>query len=162
MGFATAAGALLLVLLLAAGASSVAPLRVGCAPGLDAVVCERTVVAALERGLAPFHPLILSAFVEPGEVPRSGEVGHRATVTFDLLGVPGPTTVALYYDIGAHWGGVPSRGRPELAAWAVFAAGVMVGVVALVVGLGLRVIRRGRRAPSGGTKGGVRNGLNPP
>ena len=139
------------MLLLALGASSVAPLRIACAPGLDVVVCQRTVIASLERGLAPFHPLIVSAFAEPGATPQAGAVGHRATVSFDLLGVPGPTTVALYYDIGAHWGGVPSRGRPELAAWALFAAGVMMGVVTLTVGIGLRNPEAWSPDPNGGS-----------
>ena len=69
---------------------------------------------------------------------ESGAVGHRATVTFDLLGVPGPTTVALYYDIGAHWGGVTSRAPMELAGWALLGATMVVAVLAGVVGLGIR------------------------
>jgi len=124
----------------------VAPLQVKCAPALDDVVCRRTVVASLERGLAPFHPLIVSAYAEPGEVPDSGQVGHRATVTFDLLGVPGQTTVALYYDIAAHWGGVTSRGGAELAAWALLVAAIVVGVVVLLVGFLIRVATGRRRA----------------
>ena len=53
-------------------------------------------------------------------------------MTFDLLCVPGPTTVRLFYDIGAHWGGAPDRGALELAAWSLLAAGVVgVGVAGL-------------------------------
>jgi hypothetical protein len=141
----TAVGALLLVLLVAAGASSVAPLRVTCALGLDAQVCQDTLTASMSRGLASFHPLVLSAHVDPGEAVGPGESGHRATVTYGLLGVPGPTTVRLFYDVGGHWGGVPSRAAPELAAWALLAAGLAVGVVVLLLGLIVRVARRHRR-----------------
>jgi len=143
---AAAVGAMLLVLLVAIGASSMAPLRISCAPGLDDDLCHQTVGASLERGLAPFHPLILTAYAEPGEAPGPAQIGHRATVTFDLLGVPGPTTVALYYDIGAHWGGVTSRTAPELAAQALLAAALAVGAVALLIGLVNRIARRHHQA----------------
>jgi hypothetical protein len=150
-----ACGALVGVLLIAAAASSVAPLRIRCAPALDDDICHRTVSASLERGLAPFHPLIVSAHVEPGEAPTSGQVGHRATVSFDLLGIPGSTTVALYYDIGAHWGGVPSRTAAELAAWALLDTVVVVGAVVVLLGLVLRLVHRHRRVSQPGvTPGG--------
>ncbi len=149
---ATAVG-VLLVVLVAVGASWDAPLRITCGPGLDDDLCRRTVAASLERGLAPLHPLILAAHAEPGEAPGPAQVGHRATVTFDLLGVPGPTTVALYYDIGAHWGGDPSRRAPELAVWAVLSAAVMVAAVALVVVPSMRIVRR-RRHVTGGQAAG--------
>jgi hypothetical protein len=146
---ATVGGTLLLILLFALGASSIRPLRIGCAPGLDSQVCADTVTASLSRGLAPFHPLILSAYVEPGEVTGAGESGHRATVTYDLLGVPGPTTVRLFYDVGGHWGGVPNRTAPELAAWALLTSAIAVGIVGLV-GSG---IRRWSRRRVGGHEG---------
>ncbi len=125
-------------------ASAVKPLSVTCAPELDAQVCQDTVAASLSRGLAPFHPLILSALVEPGEATGPGESGHRATVTYDLLGVPGPTTVRLFYDVGGHWGGVPSRSATELGVWALLAAALAFGAVAVVIGLGVRMVRRRR------------------
>ncbi len=103
----------------------------------------------MERGLPPFHPLVLSAHAVPGEA-GVGQYGLRATVTFDLLGVPGPTDVRLYYDIGGNWGGPPSRRGPELAVWALLAAAVAVGLVMLIV-LGIRRWHR-RRTPTGGTE----------
>ena len=114
-------------------ASVAQPSRITCAVGRLAVqACHETVAAALERGLAPFHPLILAAHVEPGPAADPSQYGLRASVTFDLLGVPGPTTVRLFYDIGAHWGGAPDRGALELAAWSLLAAGVVgVGVASL-------------------------------
>ena len=78
-------------------------------------------------------------------------MGHRATVTFDLLGVPGPTVVALYYDIGAHWGGVTSRAPVELAGWALLMATIAVAFLAVVVGLGIRIIRRSRSSTASGS-----------
>ncbi len=134
----------------AAAASSVSALRITCDPGLSEMACQQTVHAALERGLASFHPLILSAQVAPGEA-AAGQVGHRATVTFDLLGVPGPTTVRLFYDIGAHWGGVPSRTAAELAGWALLMAGFFVAAAALVVAVVMLVTRRRRADRTGGS-----------
>jgi hypothetical protein len=139
------------VTLLASLASAVAPLRVTCAPALDGQVCQDTVTAARTRGLAATHPLILSAFVEPGEATDPGESGHRATVTFDLLGVPGPTTIRLFYDVGGHWGGVSNRTTLELAVWSLTMAGLVITIVGLVGGAVIVVTGRRRRAPTGGS-----------
>lgn len=117
---------------------------------LDTQVCHDTLSAAQTRGLATSHPLILSAYVEPGEATEPGQSGHRATVTFDLLGVPGATTVRLFYDMGGHWGGVPSRTAPELGAWALLTAGLIIGALALVVGALIAGVRRRRPSPTGG------------
>ena len=108
------------------------------------------------EGLPASHPLILSAYVEPGEATHPGESGHRATVTFDLLGVPGPTTVRLFYDVGGHWGGVSNRTTLELAAWSLIMAGLAVATVALVTGAVTVVIGRRRHAPTGGPEAPVR------
>ncbi len=123
----------LLVVMIAAAASSVAPLRVTCDPALTADVCRDTVVASRSRGLAPFHPLVVSAHVRPGPAAATNTSGHRATVAFDLLGVPGPTTVRMYYDIGGHWGGVTDRGAAELALWALIVPLIVVGMMALAL-----------------------------
>lgn len=138
---------LLASVLLATILSSTAALHIACGPGLDTATCRATVTAALERGLARSHPLILGAAVAPGEVPEHGRTGHRATVTFDLLGVPGPTTVDLYYDIGAHWGGVVSRSPTELGLWAILVAGIVVGVVAMIPVIVVRRRRDHRLVP---------------
>ena len=113
--------------ILAMLASAVPPLQITCATTLTDQVCHGTVTASLERGLAPFHPLILAAHVDPGSAGPT-ENGHRATVTFDLLGVPGPTTVRLFYDIGGHWGAVPDRALTELALWSLLAVAAIVGL----------------------------------
>jgi hypothetical protein len=129
--------AALLTGIVAVSASVAQPLRITCvAGGLADQVCHETVAAALERGLAPFHPLILAVHVEPGPAADPGQSGPRASVTFDLLGIPGPTTVRLFSDMGGHWGGAPDRGALELAAWSLLAAGI-VGVA--VVGLAFAV-----------------------
>ena len=80
--------------------------------------CRDVGDAALRRGLSGPHPLILAARVEPGPA-SSGTYGHRATVTYDLLGVPSATVVRLYYDIGGHWGGDPIALRSSSAWWGV-------------------------------------------
>jgi hypothetical protein len=116
----------LVALILAAG-SLLPPLRETSATSLSADVRHETVVAALERGLAPLHPLILEASVEPGPASEATELGHRATVTFAMLGVPGPTEVRLFVDVGAHWGGTPDRGAPELAIWSLLTPTLVVG-----------------------------------
>jgi len=108
----------LVALSLAAGALA-PPIHETSAGPLSAEVLHETVVAALERGLAPLHPLILEATVEPGPASAATELGHRATVTFAMLGVPGPTRVKLFVDVGAHWGGTPDRGAAELAIWSL-------------------------------------------
>lgn len=114
-----------------------APIHEMYDPSIPPDVGHETVVAALERGLAPVHPLILDAAVEPGEV-SAPDHGHRATVTFTMLGVPGPTRVRLVYDISAHWGGVPDRGAPELALWAVLLPLALLGIILV----GWVVVRR--------------------
>lgn len=135
-----------LTVVLAIALAAMSPLASTCAAGpFTDQVCGETVTAALERGLAPFHPLILAAHVDPGEATTPGQSGHRATVSFDLLGVPGPTSVRLFYGVGGHWGGAPSRGGPELAVWSLLAAGVVVGIgSALVVLVGRRRRAAGR------------------
>ena len=110
---------------------------------MSADACAASVEAALARGLAPIHPLILAAHVAPGADPGPGELGHRATVTFDLLGVPGPTVVRLYYDLGGHWGGEADRSPEELALWWALPA-IVLGAIA---GGALWAVRR-RRSPS--------------
>ncbi len=127
----------LLTAILAVSASVAHPLRITCAAGgVAGQACDETVTAALERGLAPFHPLILAAHVEPGPAADPGQNGQRATVIFELLGVPGPTTIRLFSDVGGHWGGVPDRGALELGACSLLVASI-VGVA--VVGLAFAV-----------------------
>jgi hypothetical protein len=60
------------------------------------------------------------------------------------------TTVRLFYDVGGHWGGVPSRTAPELGAWALVMAGLIVGALLLVVGATIAGMRRRRSSPTGG------------
>ena len=123
-----------LTIVLAIALTAIPPLASTCAPGpFTEQVCRETVGAGLERGLAPFHPLILAAHVEAGEAATAGQSGHRATVTFDLLGVPGPTRVRLFYGVGGHWGGAPDRGGLELAGWSLLVAGVVVGIGSTLV-----------------------------
>jgi hypothetical protein len=134
-------GLLVAVLGLALAVSANAPpLRVGCpAEGMSTEACHASVDATRRRGLAAPHPLILAARVEPGPAGPT-ERGHRATVTYDLLGMPYPTVVELYYDSGGHWGGVADHGWPELPIW----WGVPVVVL---LGLGGLLATRGRRIP---------------
>ena len=139
--------AVLATMAVAAVFSMAGPLAISCAPGpITELGCHETVTAAMERGLAPFHPLVLSAHVDPGETAGTRLYGHRATVTFDLLGVPGATTVAMYYDSGGHWYAVPDRRAPELAAWALLTTAVLV---AIVMAVGWLALRRHRKAPGG-------------
>jgi hypothetical protein len=136
-----------LILFVLVGSSCVAagaalrPIQQSCDPRLAEDVCLETIDAALRRGLPPVHPPLLSARAEPGPAARSDQFGHRATVTFAVLGVPGETTVRLYFDAGAHWGGIPSRGPVELVLWAAALGGV---VASAAVG-GLELVRRRRR-----------------
>jgi hypothetical protein len=134
------AGLLLTALAIAFVVSAnVPPLRVDCpTAGMSIDVCHDSVTASLDRGLPVPHPLILSAAVEPG--PDASGNGHRATITYDLLGMPSPTVVRLYYDIGGHWGGVADRSWLELGAW--WAAPVVILFLA-----GGLLVTRGRRAP---------------
>lgn len=133
---------LLLGALLVAMSAAARPLQQTCDPALTADVCLETVDAALRKGMPRLHPLLLAAHVEPGPAARPDQFGHRATVTFDVLGVPGPTSVRLFFDAGGHWGGIASRGAAELALWAV-AQGV---VVAAITAGGLWRLLRPRRA----------------
>ena len=71
--------------------------------------------------------------------PAAGALGHRATVTFDLLGVPGTTSVRLFLDMGGHWGGDVDRSQAELAGWTLVPLFLASGVAIVLVG------RRGRR-----------------
>lgn len=134
------AGALLLVVL---GRSST-PLARTCADGLPEAACEGAVDAVMRRGMPSLHPLILAAHVEPGSAPGFADMGHRASVRFDLLGVPGATTIDLYYDAGGHWGGESDRPDDEIAAWTV--APLPLALIAGVVVVGLA---RRRRAATG-------------
>jgi hypothetical protein len=124
---------------LAGAAASSAPLRIECGT-IDQRTCRETVTAALDRALPSLHPLVLAARVGPGPAWPNG-MGHRATVTFDLAGVPGSTDVRLFYDMGGHWGGTTDRGAIELAAWALAWAGIMA---TLVTSAGTRVVSRVR------------------
>lgn len=126
--------------LLVAAGMAVRPLARTCAPSVRDDVCAETVSAALKRGLAPLHPLILGSHVEPGPAAGAARLGHKASVTFDLLGVPGPTTVRLFLDMGGHWGGEVDRSDAEIAAWAMAPL-----VLALGVAAGLVAVARGRR-----------------
>jgi hypothetical protein len=135
------AGLLIAALGLALAVSAnVPPLRVDCpADGMSLEACHASVDATLRRGLTAPHPLILAARVAPGPAAPDGQ-GHRATVTYELLGMPYPTVVELYYDLGGHWGGVADRGWPELQLWWAVPVVVLLGVGGLLV-------TRGRRSP---------------
>ena len=111
--------------------------------------CHLTVDAAMRRGLGPVHPVILWATGEPGPDRATGMLGHRDTVAFGMLGIPSPTTVDLYFDVGAHWGGEPTRTAGELAAWAVgvaVAAGALLAAAVAVVVAGVAALVRRARA----------------
>jgi hypothetical protein len=90
------------------------PLRTGCDATMSAGTCSESVTAALSRGLERPHGLLLAATVAPGPDAAPGRLGHRATVTFDILGAPAPIAVALHLDLGGHWGGVVDRDRWEI------------------------------------------------
>ena len=104
-----------------------------------------SVTAALTRGLERPHGLLLAANVAAGPERGPGELGHRATVTFDVLGAPAPVGVALYLDMGGHWGGVVDRDPVEVAA-------VPVVQSALIVALGLAIAWRARSTGRGGAR----------
>jgi hypothetical protein len=132
------------VALVVVGTNASAP-EPTCADEMDPVACTSAVGAVVRRGLPELHPLILATRVEPGAQPGPQENGHRATVEFDMLGVPGPVVIELYYDVGAHWGGRLDRSEAEVAAWAL-APLALAGLVAVpLVGLGWR--RRRSMAP---------------
>lgn len=138
---ATTAAVLLAAAVVFVGASA-QPLRETCAAALNGDVCQETVAAALERGLAQLHPLILGARVDPGPAGASTELGQRATVAFDMLGVPGPTRVKLFVDVGAHWGGSADRGSVELALWSLVPAALALGGLWVLWLVGARLVRR--------------------
>ncbi|MEJ7695101.1 MAG: hypothetical protein WKF78_00165 [Candidatus Limnocylindrales bacterium] len=108
---------------------AVRPIQQTCDPRLTRDVCLETIDAALRRGLPTVHPLLLAAHAEPGTAANNDQFGHRATVTFDLAGPPGPVSVRLFFDAGAHWGGIPDRAAPELLVWTL-AEGVVVAAAA--------------------------------
>ena len=106
------------------------PFEVTCDPRLTRAVCVETIDAALRKGLPVIHPLLLSAEAEPGPAAGADQFGHRATVRFGLLGVPGPVSVRLFFDTGAHWGGIADQGEAELSAWSVAEGLVIAGAAA--------------------------------
>jgi hypothetical protein len=122
------------------------PLRQTCDAALSAGACSETVVAALKKGMPQPHPLLLAAHAAPGPQARNDQLGHRATVTFEVLGAPGSTTVKLYFDMGAHWGGVVDRSQAEMTAWSLAQGAVVAVVVAAATGWLVR--RRETTGPS--------------
>lgn len=140
-------GLLLIVVLLGAVwiaiGAAVRPLEQTCDPVLARDVCLETIDAALRKGMPRVHPPLLAAHAEPGPAARPDQFGHRATVTFAVLGVPGSTSVRLFFDAGGHWGGTASRGAAELALWAL-AQGVVAAAAAGWLWLLLRRHRAGR------------------
>jgi hypothetical protein len=136
-----AAGWLLATVAIVAAVSSVSPLAIECGT-LERTECRDTVKAAVARGLPWPHPLALAAHVTSGPAWPAA-MGHRATVAFDLAGVPGRATVRLYYDIGGHWGGVIDRATPEVAGWSFATAGIIASGVMVALGWLLRRRPRG-------------------
>lgn len=106
------------------------PIDQTCDPRLTRPVCLETIDAALRKGLPAVHPLLLSAHAEPGPAAGTDQFGHRATVRFGLVGVPGPVSVRLFFDTGAHWGGIADRGALELALWSMAEWFVVAGAAA--------------------------------
>ena len=141
-----AAAAVLLgaVLLVVVGSASGAPAPT-CALDMDQTACQSAVGAVVRRGLPAIHPLILATRVEPGAQPGPQDLGHRATVEFDLLGMPEPLSIGLYFDVGAHWGGRADHTEDEVAAWALAPIGL-----AVAIGLGLLVMAWYRRRAATG------------
>jgi len=110
-GVAIAAAILVLLgVLVVFAGTSATPMSRTCAEGMDVTGCEEAVTAVI------------------------------ATVTFELLGVPGPTSVNLYFDRGAHWGGESDRGDTEIKAWAL--APLVIASLLVVALLGLAWRRR--------------------
>ena len=121
------------------------PIEQTCDPQLTRPICLETIDAALRKGLPAIHPLLLTARAEPGPAAGADQLGHRATVRFGLLGVPGAVSVRLFFDAGAHWGGIADRGAPEMLSWSVV-EGVIVAATATAVWALLRRRRvRARR-----------------
>lgn len=149
-----AGGLLLAAILLVAGGVWAAPLSQNCAVSMEASACEGAVAAVMRRGLPALHPLILEVHAEPGSAPEASQAGHRATVEFALLGVPGSTSVELHFDEAAHWGGVSSRDQAEMAAWAL--APLLVAAFAALVIVAVAWRRRGGARGLAATSGGGR------
>ena len=127
--------------------SSVAPLRVDCtAFSGDEAACTAAVEAVRRRGLPALHPLILSATVEPGPAPRADQLGHRATVRYAFLGAPIELGIDLFYDQGAHWGGVLDHEEAEVATWALIP--LLLGFLGAIGIIGLAAWRRHARRRS--------------
>jgi len=126
VGAAVAVLVIAAVLLVVAG-TAFAPLARTCAATLSEELCAAAVTATLGRGLPLIHPVILAAHAEPGPAGAAG-LGQTATVTFDLLGVPGSTSVRLYLDMGGHWGGAVDRNDLELAVWTLLPLLLVVGI----------------------------------
>jgi hypothetical protein len=120
------------------------PTDQSCDPTIARDICVETIDAALRKGLPAVHSLLLAAHVEPGPAARPDQFGHRATVTFSLLGVPGTAPVRMFFDAGGHWGGIADRQAPELAAWAVGWA-TAIGIGATVAAAGVRRLARRSR-----------------
>ena len=118
------------------------PLRETCDPALSAGACSETIVAALKKGMPRPHPLLLAAHAAPGPEAGNDQLGHRATVTFDAAGMPGPITVDLYVDMGAHWGGVVDPGAGEVEAWVAIQGVLAAAVVTALAGWAIRRRRR--------------------
>ena len=118
------------------------PLSRSCAEEMAPAACESAVGAVLRRGLPELHPLILSTYVAPGPASGPQDFGHRATVEFRLLGMPGTTVIELFYDSGAHWGGESDRSDEEIQAWSLVPL-IVGGILAAVVG-SMGWIRRSR------------------
>lgn len=144
--FAVAAAMVLLgaVLLVAVGANSSAP-DPTCAKDMNEDACRSSVGAVVRRGLPALHPLIVATRVEPGPKPGSQDIGHRATVEFDMFGLPAPLAIELYYDAGGHWGGKAVQSEQEVAAWALVPI-----VLASLVALGLLMVGWARRRSATG------------
>lgn len=106
------------------------PIEETCDARLTRAVCVETVDAALRKGLPVIHPLLLTARAEPGPAAESDQFGHRATVRFGLLGIPGPVSVRLFFDAGGHWGGIADRGTAELSVWSMAQGVVVAGAAA--------------------------------
>lgn len=140
----------LLAVLVGAGwvafGSTVQPMRQTCDPTLAKEICLGSIDAALRRGMPAIHPLLLEAHATPGPAARPDQFGHRATITFGVLGVGQPASVRLFFDAGGHWAGVADTATAELAFWAI-AQGIIVAlIVAGALGLVMRVPRHRARS----------------
>jgi hypothetical protein len=121
------------------------PIDQTCDPALQPDVCAETIDAALRRGMPAVHTLLLAAHAEPGPAARPDQFGHRATVTFSLLGVPGTVSVRMFFDAGGHWGGIADRQAMELAVWTIaWAAAVGIALAAVAASIERRLARSRR------------------